>query len=92
MIILQPTEADQVRGLTVRGHALAPRPLADGTFALPEAVLTDPYHAVRKAFLSTLDLRLDSTINPADWEQDPVKTAPNAYKSTWVAGQLVTVP
>lgn len=62
MIILTSTDADQVRGLTMKGHALAPRPMVDGNFALPETVLNDPAHQSKRAFLATLNIRLDSTI------------------------------
>ncbi len=51
MLILTPDQANQVRGLTVAGHALAPALLTDGNFALPEAALDDPYHAVHAQFL-----------------------------------------
>jgi hypothetical protein len=64
MIILQDTDADQVRGQTTAGHALAPRPLNDGTFALPDACKTDPFHSDHAAFLATLPMVADNTINP----------------------------
>lgn len=106
MIILTASDANQVRGLTVPGHALAPSPLIDGTFALPEITLNDPYHVIHKAFLSTLDIRLDSTIRPgtltipgdpnspiinSDWSQDRTLLKACTYKSSWRAGELVTV-
>lgn len=107
MIILNAAEADQVRGLTVLMHALAPRPLKDGTFALPEAVLSDPYHSVHRDFLSTLDIRLDSSIrtgtqldpnDPAspiinsDWSDDPETLAASTYQSDWAVGELKSAP
>lgn len=64
MIILTPSEADQVRGPT-NGGALDPIPLADGvTYVLPEAVLTDPAHAQHHAFLGGLPQR---EIAPEEW-------------------------
>lgn len=106
MLILTPADADLVRGLTVPGHALAPKPLADGTLALPEACLNDPYHAARHAVLITLDIKPDSQIRPgtpstpgdpnspvigSDWEQNATKVAACTYQSSWKAGQLVAV-
>ena len=61
MIILTPDVANQVRGLTVLGHALAPRLLTDGNLALLEAVLNDPAHAVHHEFL-----RANTTVVPDD--------------------------
>lgn len=65
MIILTQAQADQVRGATASGHALDPIALADGvTFVLPEAVLTDPAHAVHHSLLSSLPTR---EIDPSEW-------------------------
>lgn len=65
MIILTASQADQVRGETGAGAALDPVALADGvTFALPEAVLSDPAHASRYEFLSGLPTR---EIAPNEW-------------------------
>lgn len=107
MLILTSAVADQVRGLTVKGHALAPKPLADGTWALPEAVLNDPFHASKRDFLiANADIRLDSTISAgtpsipgtpdspivgSDWSQDATLLAASTYNSTWPEGQLITV-
>ena len=74
MIILTREQANRVRGLTIPGHALAPVPLADGTFALPESVLTDPAHARFHAGLAALPRVLDRSLrqgrpaNPDDPE------------------------
>lgn len=58
MIILNQAQADQVRGPTVEGYELNPIALTDGeTFVLPEAVLSDPAHALRHAFLASLPTR-----------------------------------
>lgn len=56
MIILTAAQATQVRGIspTVPSAGLWPVPLTDGTFMLPEAVLTDPAHADVKALLTPL--------------------------------------
>ena len=56
MIILNATQATRVRGIspTFGFAALQPVPLKDGTFMLPEAVLTDPAHLDVRAFLTPL--------------------------------------
>lgn len=86
MIILTASEANQVRGLTTKGHALAPRPLANGTFALPVAVLNDPAHASKWAFLNTLPI-----LSPGSWSVDSLVNVANTYSPTWPEGQLITV-
>lgn len=57
MIILTAPQAAGVAGPTAPGYALEPRALADGTFALPERVLTDPAHASRWPVLNPLPTR-----------------------------------
>lgn len=69
MIILTPEQADQVRGTTAPGHALDPMALLDGSFALPEAVLSDPAHGVHHALLGSLPTR-DVADNEYDREGD----------------------
>lgn len=65
MIILTQTQAEQVRGAGANGSRLEPRALADGaTWALPEAVLTDPDYAQQAAFLAALPTR---EVDPAEW-------------------------
>lgn len=86
MIILTKTQADNVRGLTKRNYALAPRPLMDGTFGLPEAVINDPQHSVHSSFLKSLPTRL---INESEWEIDPIKTDLYDYKSNWQPGDKI---
>lgn len=54
MIILTAGQADVVRGETEPGHALDPRQMAAGGFALPVAVLSDPAHEVHHDFLTGL--------------------------------------
>ncbi|MBZ9975470.1 hypothetical protein [Mesorhizobium sp. BR-1-1-10] len=57
MIILTAQQADHVRGPTGNGAALDPRELPDGVFILPEAVLTDPNHAMHHDFLAAMPTR-----------------------------------
>ena len=64
MIILTSAQADAVRGQSSPGFALDPRPLADGTYALPEAVLTDVNHASKWAILAPLPKR---QVLPNEW-------------------------
>lgn len=52
MLILSPGVAAAVAGPTSTGVVLAPRPLADGTFALPARVLGDVDHAAHHAALA----------------------------------------
>ena len=106
MIILTQDEANQVRGQTTLGHALAPRPLVDGTFVLPEAVLSDPAHEKHWKLLSTLPTVPDGSIrkgepeNPteinspiinSDFEQDPTITSLVSYSEDWKVGEVVAV-
>ncbi len=65
MILLTPTEAEEVRGDTMPGHALRPIPLKSGDFILPVAVLDDPMHAEHHDFLNGLPLIADP--NPEDY-------------------------
>lgn len=65
MIILTEQQADAVRGPTAPGAALDPIPLADGmSWVLPEAVLVDPAHATRHAWLAGLPVR---EVAPEEW-------------------------
>lgn len=67
MIILTHAQANQIRGETTDGNALDPIALADGvTFVLPEAVLSDPAHQSKRAFLTGLPKR---SIAPNEWVQ-----------------------
>lgn len=67
MIVLTAAQAVQVSGATEDGSELRPVMLADGmTFVLPPEVLTDPAHASRHDFLSTLPQR---DIAPEEWLQ-----------------------
>jgi hypothetical protein len=104
MIILTAFQAERVRGLTKPGHAIAPVPLADGTFALPEAVKTNPEHAEYAALLDTFPTVLDSSIRTctsadptdpnspiidSDWEQNHAVRAHYTYSQEWEPGVLV---
>ncbi len=53
-ILLTPDQAKAVSGETAPGHTLQPVELADGGFALPEAVLKDPAHEAWREFLGAL--------------------------------------
>lgn len=56
LLILTAEQAAAVRGETDRA-ALDPRPLADGSFALPERVLQDPSHAMHHVLLDVCPRR-----------------------------------
>lgn len=105
MIILTAGEANQVRGLTIKGHAMAPVPLLDGTFALPDECLADPAHARHRGLLRGLALRdvdaaeylSSKSANEAIGKPSEL-TAADArllagctYKSGWREGQAVEV-
>lgn len=64
-VILTQAQADAVRGVSIAGHALDPRPLKDGKFALPVEVLADPAHAKHKSLLQGLAKR--NPITDVDW-------------------------
>lgn len=67
MIILTAAQADEVRGETTPGFMLDPVVLLDGTFVLPDAVLTDPAHEPKWGILAALPTRevADSEFVPA---------------------------
>lgn len=76
MIIMTPTQANGVRGLTVSGHALAPkpfvssgaaRPICNGNFGLPEETLADEYHLLRRIELAGLPTLPSGLIPAVDW-------------------------
>jgi len=104
--VLTPTEADAVRGLTVNGHAIAPRPFVasgasrpvmDGNFAVPEEVILDDYHLARRAAmigLPTVPAALDT-----DWLTTDL-TIPSrtltflqqcTFSPSWPVGQTIAV-
>lgn len=63
-IILSKAEADAVRGKTSPSTALDPIEMEDGTFILPDVVLTDPAHRTRKAALEPMQRKTVSEIEP----------------------------
>jgi hypothetical protein len=69
-IILTSSQADQVRGVSMPGHGLHPRPLVDGNFGLPVEVLEDPAHAMHHAMLSSLPVR---EVAEQEWKQPPAE-------------------
>lgn len=102
MIVLTAAEANQVRGLTIRGHALAPVPLTDGAYVLPEECLADIAHARHRSTLGALARRSvtageylhskalegePSTLTPPE----AVRLAACQYGFRWVAGEAVVV-
>jgi hypothetical protein len=66
MLVLDSATAAAVAGEDTAGHALRPRPLADGTFALPARVLADPAHARHHATLRKLPRR---EAVECDWDE-----------------------
>jgi len=68
MLILTAAEADALRGPSGPGSALDPRPLDDGTFALPVAVLSDAAHAALQNALQGLQQR---DVDDGEWVADP---------------------
>jgi hypothetical protein len=103
MIILTKLQANLVRGLTILGHALVPRPMTDGKFALPESVLDDPVHARFRPLLNALPKVPDSSIKQgtradinsplvgSDWEQDPVVVQRFSFRQSWRSGETIEV-
>jgi hypothetical protein len=86
MIILTEAQANNVRGLTISGHALAPRPFVlsgaslaalNGRFGLPEAVVDDAAHELHSAFLGSLPSLPDNLIQKGT----PTEGPPGIY--TW---------
>lgn len=53
LIVMQSSQANAVRGLTVSGHALAPVPTLSGPFVLPRPCAFDAYHASKQALLQS---------------------------------------
>jgi hypothetical protein len=94
-IILTIAEANQVRMLTVAGHACAPVPLKDGTLILPIELLDDPYHASHRDFLAGLPQRSGIWSNElADRVQYPNEVKACVYNESWEEGvpQVVELP
>lgn len=57
MIILTLDQVEDVVGASSPRASLDPRPLKDGTFALPERVLVDPNHFAKWPMLCALPKR-----------------------------------
>lgn len=97
-IVLTAAQADQVRGITTKGHALAPAALKDGTFYLPIDVLTDPAHASMASILGALPTREIDLGRPGPFAgsiaiggevaTDPVLIDKYAYKRNWTVGKV----
>ena len=68
MLILTEAQAEAVRGPTSSFSALDPRPLTDGSFALPVAVLSDPAHAASQDALDGLPQR---SVAAEEWAVEP---------------------
>lgn len=82
MIILTKAQADLVRGRVNLTNSLAPRPLNDGTWVLPEKVLDDPVFTRYRTFLSGLP---KATVTVSQWdERDDWGDS-----RSWVVGQLI---
>lgn len=56
MLVLDPDEADAIRGFSRAGHAIAPVPLKDGRFMLGQEVLDDPAHEDVRGYLRKMPL------------------------------------
>lgn len=65
-LILTAAQAQALRGETSPGHALVPVPLSDGTFALPESILSDAAHAVHRAVLEDLPRVSEVSVMPVE--------------------------
>lgn len=103
MIILIADEADKVRGRSInKWAALVPIPLKDGTFALPEAVLSDPSHTAHSYFLKTLPRRDVYFGKPGATKSDPIDSGEvvadpevlnlNGLKQDWQPGVPICQP
>lgn len=66
-IVMSAAQAAGVAGTSTAGHALDPRPLADGRFALPTRVLRDPAHAAKHPALAGF---AREGVDPADFVSD----------------------
>ena len=94
-IVLSVDNANQVRMLTIIGHACAPAPLKNGTLILPVELLDDPMHAPHREFLKTLPQRSDVWSNEmADGALYPNEVQACVYDSSWEKGipVVVTLP
>lgn len=69
-IILTADQAAKVRGRSPKAPwcAIDPQPLKDGTFALPEAVLTDPAHEDVAPLLKGLSVVPDKALDTVKFD------------------------
>lgn len=92
LLTLNATEANQVRGLTVPGHAIAPIPIVGGDFILPDEVLDDPYHADKLAVLQTLSVRVSRPTEDDYRNVDAYLRQQCTYDAaTWLLGELIVI-
>ena len=97
-IILTKVQANQVRGLTVQGHALCPLLLADRNFAINANVLNDLYHDRYWQILSGLPQQANlpplldpATLTPIQKQYYDQNVAPFLwYQETWPPGQNIS--
>lgn len=66
LIILTAEQAELVRGESSPGHVIDPVPLEDGTFAVSEAVLSDPAHSGKRGLLASKPKRV---VAPAEFKK-----------------------
>jgi hypothetical protein len=101
VITMQSSQADQVRGLTVIGHALAPVPTLSNILVLPFECASDPFHADRQALLQSFPhfTLASSNLQPVP-SSDGFVTWPSSmqtfvadctYRSSWPVGQTIAV-
>jgi len=77
VLILDSATAQAVRKRSpLTGAALEPRPMADGTFALPARVLDDPAHKRHHARLRRLPTRLAAECAWLEVDDDETTAAP----------------
>ncbi len=107
LIIMNTSQADAVRGLTVPGHALAPTPTLSNTWIMPFACASDPFHSARQALLQSYPhfTLASSNLQPVQivssdggpsganpWPSSmQTLVAGCTYKSSWPVGQTVGI-
>jgi hypothetical protein len=92
MLVLDPDEAEAVRGYSREGHAIAPVRLKDGRFMLGTEVLDDPAHEdvrdyLRKMPLVPLEKLPTLTPEDAAEAEAPVLTL-RSFKEPLLSGGL----
>ncbi len=104
LIVMQSSQADQVRGLTVLGHALAPVYSEGGLWLLPRECAFDAFHSAREALLLSFPHFALASSNlwpvPSSEGSSAGYTYPSSlqtivatctYKSSWPVGVTITV-